>query len=47
MEPMGAELKNGEWAILHRCVKCGFSRKNKTVPEDNFDVILHISSTPT
>lgn len=45
MEPVGAELKNGEWVIRHRCVVCGFERKNKTVPEDNFDVILKISVT--
>ncbi|MGB7957279.1 MAG: RNHCP domain-containing protein [Minisyncoccia bacterium] len=47
MEPIGAEQKNGAWVILHRCVKCGFERKNKTVPEDDFDVMLRISTNPT
>jgi len=45
MEPVSAELKNGEWVIRHRCVQCGFERRNKTVPGDNFDVILQISAT--
>jgi hypothetical protein len=40
MEPIGAELKSGEWIIRHRCVSCGFERKNKTVPGDDFDAIL-------
>lgn len=43
MEPVAAELKNGEWVIVHRCTLCGFERKNKTVPEDNFDAIMEIS----
>ena len=45
MEPVGTELKNGGWVIRHRCVKCGFERKNKAVSEDNFDVLLQISSS--
>ncbi len=43
MEPIDAELKKGEWVILHRCVICGFERKNKTVPDDDFDAILKLS----
>jgi hypothetical protein len=45
MEPVGAELKKGAWVIRHQCALCGFERKNKTVPEDNFDVILKIFAT--
>ncbi len=44
MEPVGVELKNGEWVILHRCVCCSFERKNKAAPEDNFEVLLKISA---
>ena len=43
MEPIGTELKKGEYIILHHCVACGFERKNKTMPEDSFDVIMELS----
>lgn len=42
MEPVAAVRKNGAWVILHRCTSCGFERKNKTVPEDDFDALLRI-----
>jgi len=45
MEPVGAEFKDGEWVIRHRCTSCGFERKNKASAEDNFDAILQISIT--
>ena len=45
MEPMEIELKHGESIILHRCVKCQFIRKNKTVPEDDFNEILKLTKT--
>lgn len=43
MEPVGTKLEKGEWIIFHRCVTCGFERKNKTVPDDDFDAILKTS----
>jgi len=45
MEPVGVELKKGVWVIRHRCVLCGFERKNRTTSEDNFDTILRISTS--
>ena len=43
MEPVGLEKKDGEYVILHRCVKCDFERKNKAVKDDNFETILKLS----
>lgn len=43
MEPVGLEIKNGEYIIIHRCKKCGFMRKNKTSPDDNFEAVLSLS----
>lgn len=37
------ERKNGQDYIVHRCVKCGHTRKNKTSPNDNFEAILALS----
>ena len=38
------EHKNGELYIVHKCTKCGFTRRNKVCPEDNFDAILALSN---
>jgi rubrerythrin len=46
MQPMSVEIKNGEYVILHRCITCGFERKNKAAKGDNFDAILKLSSHP-
>ena len=46
MEPIGIEIKAGEYVIIHRCTKCGFRKKNKSAEEDDFNVILKLSSRP-
>ena len=46
MEPAGVELEDGEYIILHRCISCGFEKRNKASKDDNFDVILQLSSRP-
>jgi len=46
MEPMGVEVKNGKYIILHRCVSCGFVRRNRVAEHDDFDAILRLSSRP-
>lgn len=43
MDPVGVELKKGEYVILHKCRKCGEMKKNKASDDDEFDVILGIS----
>jgi len=47
MKPVGVELKGGEYTILHRCISCGFEKRNKTAKDDNFDAVLQLSSRPT
>ena len=44
MEPIGVEKKDGDYNILHKCVKCGFERKNKAVKDDNFDMLVQVST---
>jgi len=46
MEPVGVELKHGEYIIIHRCLSCGIIKRNKASTDDNFDVILQLSSHP-
>ena len=46
MEPIGIELKGGEYTILHRCVKCGFEKRNKANKNDDTDAIIKLSRNP-
>ena len=43
MEPVGVELRGGKYIILHRCIKCGFEKKNKASKNDDFEVLLRLS----
>ena len=42
MKPVGVELKKGEYIILHRCVNCGFEKRNKVAKNDDFEILLKI-----
>lgn len=46
MEPVGVEVRGGEYTLLHRCQKCGFERKNKSAQVDDFDAIVALSRKP-
>lgn len=43
MEPIGLELKDGKYVLVHRCAKCGFIRRNKVVEADDFSAVLELS----
>lgn len=43
MEPADIEIKNGDYVIVHHCLKCGFIRKNKISENDCFDTVLKIA----
>jgi len=42
MEPIKAEIENGEYTLTHKCQICKKVIKNKTSPEDNFEEILKL-----
>ncbi len=46
MEPIGVDKKGSEYTILHKCTKCGFEKPNKANKEDNFQMIVQVSSEP-
>jgi rubrerythrin len=46
MEPIGVEIKNSEYIIYYRCIKCGFKHRVKAAPDDNFDEIVKIINRP-
>lgn len=42
MEPIRIESEGGGYFVIHRCVKCGFEKRNKINKKDNFDIVLKI-----
>ena len=47
MDPIGVWVrKNGEWAIIHRCRKCGALRSNRIAADDNPALLLSIAARP-
>ena len=47
MEPIGVWVrKNGEWAIIHRCRKCGVLHSNRTAADDNPIKLMSIALKP-
>jgi hypothetical protein len=47
MEPVGVWTKeNGEWALIHRCVKCGFLRANRISGDDDELRLFALAAKP-
>jgi hypothetical protein len=44
MKPIGIQKNGREYSIIHKCIKCGKEKPNKAVKEDNFQMIVQISS---
>ena len=47
MEPVAVwARKGGEWAIIHRCKRCGALSSNRTAADDNPLKLLSIAMKP-
>lgn len=47
MEPVAVwARKNGEWAIIHRCRRCGTFRSNRIAADDNPMKLMSIAMRP-
>ena len=47
MEPIGVWVrKNGEWAIIHRCKRCGKISSNRTAADDNPMKLMSLALKP-
>lgn len=44
MDPVSVEVIGGDYIIFHRCISCGFEKRNKVAKNDNLDVILQLSN---
>ncbi len=43
MKPILVELKKGEYILIHKCQKCGHSKRNKTAKNDKFEEIIKLT----
>ena len=43
MKPVDVELKDGEYTLVQRCVKCGHTRRNRVAKEDDFEIVIELS----
>ena len=42
MKPINLEIKNNEYIITHKCIKCNRIKKNTVSKDDNFEALLSI-----
>ncbi len=42
MRPTAVEVRGGGQVIVHRCERCGFTRRNKVTADDDFEVLLEV-----
>lgn len=43
MEPVLLEKENGEEKLTHRCLSCGYEKKNRTAEDDDFETLLGLA----
>jgi len=43
MQPIDFEVKNGQYYIFQKCLKCGNTGRIKSSKEDNIDVLIDLS----
>lgn len=47
MEPIGVWVrKNGEWAVIHRCSRCGKAGSNRVAADDNPMKLMALAMRP-
>ncbi len=45
MQPVGIELKSGEYIIKHQCQKCREIKNNKVDKTDDMDTVINLAKT--
>lgn len=43
MKPIRVEKEGEKYIIVHRCIKCGYEKRNKASENDKFDEIIRIT----
>lgn len=47
MPPVRVEPGKDGYRILHRCIRCGYEKRNQTALDDDFDVLLKVIDQET
>ena len=47
MRPVVVEPGRKAWTIVHRCESCGFERRNRSAPADDYDALLAVAASDT
>ncbi len=45
MKPIKLEQEKGCFVVTHECTQCGYMKRNKLSPEDNFDNLIQALKT--
>ena len=45
MEPVRLEGTSSQYEIVHRCVRCGYEKKNITAPDDDSEALIAVAKT--
>lgn len=43
MKTIGVDKKDGDYILIHKCIKCGVEKRNKISKEDSFEEIIKLS----
>jgi hypothetical protein len=43
MEPIAVEGTSPEYTLVHRCIRCGFEKRNRVVPGDEPEQVIAIA----
>lgn len=46
MEPIGALSERDGIVLVHRCVVCGYTRRNRSATDDDHDAVLALFGRP-
>ena len=46
MKPVSLDVTGGSEKIVHRCAKCGFTRRQETAREDDREALTLLSTKP-
>ena len=47
MEPIGIWIReNGEWSLIHRCVRCGAMKANRIAGDDDELQLFRLAARP-
>jgi rubrerythrin len=44
MKPIMVEMEKQEYILTHQCEKCGYTKRNKLSPDDDFDEVTNIAN---